>query len=189
MRISDNDSDRYKRSSTYRNTTTTVPCCRGCCSGDWISHVSCVLLLTDTTVEALQLPLSHIFLTHCVFTIRPLSQYSGWNFAPADLITWLWTNGHGVCPIEIPCFLCTWRVWINSEVNLWFVIRAAKHVKSLASQLKYHALWAKVNHKNDHIFVYVLCKCSSYCNSRIWHTVLMLNITVNMQLVTYYTKI
>ena len=25
--------------------------------------------------------------------------------------------------------------------------------KSLASQLKCHALWAKLNHKNDHIFV------------------------------------
>jgi len=44
------------------------------------------VLLTDTTRGALQLPLSHICFTHCVFTIRLLSEYSGGNFAPADLI-------------------------------------------------------------------------------------------------------
>ena len=86
MRISDNDNDRYTRSRTYRNTAATVLCCRGCCSDDWISCVSCVLLLRDTTGEALQLQLSHICITHCVFTIRLLSEYSGGNFAPADLI-------------------------------------------------------------------------------------------------------
>jgi len=68
------------------HTATTVLCCRDCYSGDWISHVSHVLLLTDTTREALQLPLSHICFTHCVFTIRFLSEYSGRNFAPAKLI-------------------------------------------------------------------------------------------------------
>jgi len=47
--------------------------------------VSRVLLLTDTTRVALQLPLSHIRFTHCVLTIRFLSEYSGSNFAPADL--------------------------------------------------------------------------------------------------------
>jgi len=82
MRIS--DSDKYKR--TYRNTATTVLCCRGCCSDDWISHASRVLLLTDTGGEAQQLPLSHICITHCVFTIRFPSEYSEGNFAPADLI-------------------------------------------------------------------------------------------------------
>ena len=70
-----------KISRTYRNTATTVLCCRGCCSDDWISHTSRVLLLTDTTGEALQLPLSHICFTHCVFTVRFLSEYSGGNFA------------------------------------------------------------------------------------------------------------
>ena len=45
-----------------------------------------VLLMTDTTREALQLPLSHICFTHSVFPIRFLSEYSGGNFAPADLI-------------------------------------------------------------------------------------------------------
>ena len=48
--------------------------------------VSRVLLLTDTTGQALQLPLSNIRFTHCVFTIRLPSEYSGGNFAPADLI-------------------------------------------------------------------------------------------------------
>jgi hypothetical protein len=82
------DSDRYKRSRTERNTATTVPCCRGCCSDEWICRASCVLLLKYTTGEALQLPLSHICFTHthCVFTIRLLSEYSGGNSAPADLI-------------------------------------------------------------------------------------------------------
>jgi len=74
--------DRYKKSRTYRNTATTVPCC----SDDWISCVSRVLLMTDTTGEALQLPLSHICFTHCVFTVRFLTEYSGGNLAPADLI-------------------------------------------------------------------------------------------------------
>ena len=46
----------------------------------------CVLLVTDTTGEILQLPLSHICFTHCVFTTRFLSEYSGGNFAPADFI-------------------------------------------------------------------------------------------------------
>jgi len=64
------------------HTATSVPCC----SDDRISRVSCVLLLTDTTGEALHLPLSHICFTHCVFTIRLLSEYSGGHFAPADLI-------------------------------------------------------------------------------------------------------
>ena len=68
------------------HTATTVPCCRGCCSDDWISRVSRVLLLTDTTGEALQLPLSHICFTHCFFIIRLLSEFSGGNFAPVDLI-------------------------------------------------------------------------------------------------------
>jgi len=61
-------------------------CCRGCCSDDWISCVSHVLLLTDTTGDALQLPLSHVFFTHCVFTVRFLSEHSGGNFACADLL-------------------------------------------------------------------------------------------------------
>jgi len=86
MRISDNDSDRYKGSGTYRNTATTVPYCRGCCSDDWISHANHVLLMTDTTREALQFPQSHICFMHSVFPIRFLSQYSGGNFAPADLL-------------------------------------------------------------------------------------------------------
>ena len=82
MTVSDNDSDRYKRNRTYRNTATTVQCC----SDDWISCESRVLILTDTTGDAQQLPLSHIFFTHCVFTVRFLSEYSGGNFASADLI-------------------------------------------------------------------------------------------------------
>jgi len=82
MRISDNDSDRYRRSRTYRHTATAVLCC----SDEWISSASHILLLTETTGEALKLPLSHICFTHCVFTIRLLSEYSGGNFAPADLI-------------------------------------------------------------------------------------------------------
>ena len=61
-------------------------CCKGCCSDDWISHANHVLLMTDTPGEALQLPLSHIGFTHCVFTIRLQSEYSGGNFAPADFI-------------------------------------------------------------------------------------------------------
>ena len=65
---------------------TTVLCCRGCCSDNWISRASCLLPLTDTTGEALQLPLSHICLTYFVSTIRFLSEYTGRNFAPADLI-------------------------------------------------------------------------------------------------------
>ena len=82
MRISDNDSDRYNRSRTYGNIATTVPCYRGCCIDERISRASCVLLVKDTTGETLQLPLSHICFTHCVFTSRFLSEY----FAPADLI-------------------------------------------------------------------------------------------------------
>ena len=65
---------------------TTVLCCRGCYSDDWNSRVSHVLLLTDTTGEALQLPLSHICFTHCVFTIILLLEYFEGNFAPADFI-------------------------------------------------------------------------------------------------------
>ena len=49
-------------------------------------HVSRVWQLKETTGEAVQLPLSHICFTHCLFTIRLLSEYSGGNFAPADLI-------------------------------------------------------------------------------------------------------
>jgi hypothetical protein len=78
MRIGDNDSDKHKRSRTYRNTATTGPCC----SDDSISHANHVLLMTDTTTEALQLPLSHVCFTH----IRFLSEYSGENFGPANLI-------------------------------------------------------------------------------------------------------
>jgi len=48
--------------------------------------MSRVLLLTNAPGEALQLPLSHICFTHCLFTIRFMSEYSGGNFAPADLI-------------------------------------------------------------------------------------------------------
>jgi len=96
-------SDRYKRSRTYRHTATTVPCCRGCYSDDWSSRVSRVLLLTHTTGEAMQLPLSHICYTHCVFAIRLLSEYSGENSVPADLITISVTTGLGVCPVVIPC--------------------------------------------------------------------------------------
>ena len=44
MRISDNDSDRYERNRTYRHTATTVLCCRGCSSDDWMSRASRVLL-------------------------------------------------------------------------------------------------------------------------------------------------
>ena len=43
----------------------------------------------DTTGEALQLQISHICFTHTVFTIRFLSENSGGNFAPAELITML----------------------------------------------------------------------------------------------------
>jgi hypothetical protein len=86
MRISDTDSDRYKTSRKYSNTATTVLRFTGCCSDVWISCLSCVLLLTDTTGGALQLPLSHICFTHCYFTIRFLSEYSGGNSAPADLV-------------------------------------------------------------------------------------------------------
>jgi len=63
-----------------------------------------VLLMTDTTREALQLPLSHICFTPCVFTIRFLSVF--WReFCSClpyhyDCVT----NGHGVCPIVMPCF-------------------------------------------------------------------------------------
>jgi len=66
----------------HRNKASTVPCC----SDDWISCASCVLLMTDTTGEALQLPLSHICFTNCVFTIRFLSEYSGGKFAPVNFI-------------------------------------------------------------------------------------------------------
>jgi len=79
VRIS--DSDRYKRSRTYSNTATTVLCFRGCYSDDWIGCLSHVLIVTDTTGEALQLPLSHICFTHFVFTIRLLLEYSRGNFA------------------------------------------------------------------------------------------------------------
>ena len=64
--------------------------------------MSRVLLMTDTT-GALQLQLSHICFTHCVFTVRFVSEYSGGNFAPAELIIMTVPNGHGVCPIAIPC--------------------------------------------------------------------------------------
>jgi len=86
MRIIDSDSDRYKRSKTYSNTANTVTCCSGCSGDEWISCASLVLLLTETIREALQLPLSHICFTHCVFITRFLSVYSGGNFASADLI-------------------------------------------------------------------------------------------------------
>jgi len=86
MRIRDSDSDRYTRSRKYRNTATTVACCRDCCSDDWISHAIRVLLVTDMTTESLQLSLSHICITHCVFTVRFLSEYCGGNLAPADFI-------------------------------------------------------------------------------------------------------
>jgi len=86
MRFSNNDSDRCIKSRTYRNTDTTVLCCRGCCIDFQISRASHVLLLTDTNGEALQLPLSHICFILCVFIIRFLSEYSGGNFALADLI-------------------------------------------------------------------------------------------------------
>jgi len=49
-----------------------------------MSVVSCYW--HDTTREAITLPLSYFCFTHCVFTIRFLSEYSGGNFAPADLI-------------------------------------------------------------------------------------------------------
>ena len=102
--MSDSDSDRHTRSRTYRNTATTVLCCRGCCSDDCISGASHALLMTDTKGEALQLPLSHICITYCAFTIRFLSECSGGNFAPAAYHYASVTNGHGVCPIVIPCF-------------------------------------------------------------------------------------
>jgi len=61
--------------------------------------------MTDTTGEALQLPLSHTCFTHCVFTIRFLSEQSGGNFAPADFYHYdCVTNRHGVCLIIKPCF-------------------------------------------------------------------------------------
>ena len=79
-------------------------------------------------------------------------------------------------------FSCTWGVWLNSEVNL-----CSKACQKSCITTKCHALWAKLNHKNNHIFV-MSYRCSSYSNSRIWQIVLMLNVTVNMQLVTYFTK-
>jgi len=42
--------------------------------------------------------------SHTVFTIRFLSEYSGGNFAPAAYHYGCVTNGHGVCPIAVPCF-------------------------------------------------------------------------------------
>jgi len=45
------------------HTATTVSCCIGCRRDYWISHTSRVSLLTDTTRDALQLPLSHMFHT------------------------------------------------------------------------------------------------------------------------------
>jgi len=84
MRISDNDSDRRIRSRTYKNTATTVLYCRGCCSDDWISCASC--LATDKQPEKLCSCHWATSVSHAVFTIRFLSEYSGGNFAPADLI-------------------------------------------------------------------------------------------------------
>jgi len=91
------DSDRYKRSRTERNTATTVPCCRGCCSDEWICRASCVLLLKDTTGEALQLPLSHICFTH---TLCLHYQIAVWVFWREFCSCWPYqydclTNGHG----------------------------------------------------------------------------------------------
>ena len=65
------------------HTATTVLCSRGYCSDECISCASHVWLLTDTTGETLQLPLSHICFTHCLHYQIP--KYSGGNFAPADL--------------------------------------------------------------------------------------------------------
>jgi hypothetical protein len=61
-----------KQEAGHTDRATTVPRCIGCCSDEWISHASRVLLPTDTTA-ALQLPLSYICFTHCVFTVRFLS--------------------------------------------------------------------------------------------------------------------
>jgi hypothetical protein len=157
MRISDIDSDRYKRSRRYRNTATTVLCCRECCSYDWISHVSHVLLLTDKTREALQLPLSHTCFTHCVFTIRLPSEYTGGNFAPAELtIMTVYLMGMVSVLLQFHAVMYLRRMAkFRSKIVACYTY-SQKHVSSHASQLKWHALWAKLNHKNDYVFVYVL---------------------------------
>ena len=85
MRISNNDSERYKGSRPYRNTATTVLCCTGCCSVDWISDESCVLLLTQYNQRSYAIITEpHLFHTLCLHYQIPV--YSGRNFAPADLI-------------------------------------------------------------------------------------------------------
>jgi hypothetical protein len=63
-----------------------------------------VLLLTDTSGEALQLPLSHICFTHCLHYQVPV-----WVFWREFCSCWSYrydcvTNEHVVCPTEIPCF-------------------------------------------------------------------------------------
>ena len=114
--VSDSDSGRHKRSRTNRNTATTVPCCTGCCNDDWFSCASHILLLTDTTGEALQLPLSHICFTHCLHYQIPVWVF--WReFCSCCLSLWLCNQWAWCLSYCSSMFSCTWGVRLNSEVN------------------------------------------------------------------------
>ena len=66
------------------HTATTVLCSRGCCSDDCISCASHVWLLTYNRRSSAIATESHLFHTLCLHYQIP--EYSGGNFAPADLI-------------------------------------------------------------------------------------------------------
>jgi hypothetical protein len=149
----------------------------------WISHASCVLLLTSTTRKTLQLPLSHICFTHCLHYQTPV-----WVFWREFCYCWPYhyecvTNGHGICPIAIPRFNVPWGIYLIQ----WLIICVAKHIRSLASQLSVMHCGPQWTIKMT-AYSFMSYRCSSYCNSRIWHFVLILNITVNMQLILISLK-
>ena len=96
------NSNKYKRSRTYRNTATTVLCCRGCCSDDYQPCKSC--LATDKYNQrsfAIDTE-PHVF--HTVSTLLDsclfCKEFCSCRPYHYDCVT----NGHGVCPIVIPCF-------------------------------------------------------------------------------------
>jgi len=93
------------------------------------------------------------------------------------------TNGHVVCAIEIPCF----HVLYLRHMDKFGSKLVACYTCTKGCQ-KCRALWAKMKNKKI-TYLFMSYRCSSYCNSRIWQIVLLFNITVNMQIVTYFIKV
>ena len=147
MRIS----DRYKSSRTYRNTASTVLCC----SDDWISCATCVLLLTYNHRSSAIATEPHLFHTVCLHYQIPV-----WVFWKEFCSCWPYhydcvTNGHGVCPILIPFFMYL-RQMAKFRSKVVACYTCSKACQKSCITTKCHILWAKLNHKNHHKFVYVL---------------------------------